>query len=269
MTLCLTLRAGPDVPLEADCIAPDRLAGLGIAAIERQVLFHGNRQVALGEFFAVSGTPGADIEVHGDLARVKHLGSGMTHGVLRVDGNAGAHLGAGMSGGLITVSGNAGDWVGPEMRGGRIEVRGNAGHLVGSAYRGAAVGMTGGEIVIHGHALNEVGHAMRAGLIAIGGNCGDFAGVNMLAGSLFVFGTTGIRAGAGMKRGSIVAMQAPEILPTFTHACRYRPAWLALYLRHLRERGLPVLREHTDAAYNRWCGDGVELNRGEILAPAT
>lgn len=269
MTLRLTLRAVPDVPLEADCIAPDRLAGLGLPEIERQILFHGNRQVPLGEFFAVAGTPGDTIEIHGDLARVKHLGAGMSRGTLHVEGNAGAHLGAGMSGGRITVSGHAGDWVGPEMRGGHIEVRGNAGHLVGSAYRGAAVGMTGGEIVILGNALNEVGHAMRAGLIAIGGNCGDFAGVNMLAGTLFVFGATGIRAGASMKRGSIIAMQVPEILPTFTHACRYRPTWLALYLRHLGERGLPVLREHLDAAYNRWCGDGVELNRGEILAPAT
>lgn len=264
----LSLKAIPEVPLEADCISPDRLANLTVPEMERLTVFHGNRQVPLSEFFSIAGTPGDVVELQGDLSRVKHLGAGMTRGHLHVEGNVGAHLGAGMSGGHIRVSGNAGDWVGPEMRGGRIEILGNAGHLVGSAYRGAAVGMTGGEILVHGNALNEVGNAMRGGLIAIGGNCSDFAGVNMLAGTVVVFGTIGIRAGAGMKRGSIVAMQSPEILPTFSFACRYRPPFLGLYLRHLRAAGLPVLREQLEAAYNRWCGDAVELNRGEILAPA-
>jgi formylmethanofuran dehydrogenase subunit C len=268
MTLQLELRAHPDVPVEADCITPDRLAPLAVPDIEHLKLFHGNRQVPLAEFFKVSGTPSTSIRLAGDLSRIKHVGSGMSTGEIQVDGDAGAHLGAGMSGGTIVVHGNAGDWVGPELRGGRIVVHGNAGHMTGSAYRGSAVGMTGGEIIVLGSVRNELGHGMRAGLIAVGGDCGDFAGVNMLAGTVTIFGTAGMRAGAGMKRGTIIAMQTPEILPTFSYACEYRPPFLSLYLRHLRNLRLPVADGHLTARYHRWCGDAVGLNRGEILSPA-
>lgn len=268
MSLRLSLHATPEVPLEADCISPDRFAGLTLSEIERLPVFHGNRQVALAEFFTVSGQPGNIIQMHGDLSRVKHIAAGMTGGEIHIDGNAGAHLGVGMLGGTVIVAGDAGDWVGPEMRGGRIVVRGSAGHLAGSAHRGSSVGMTGGEIIIHGNTLNEVGNGMRAGLIAVGGNCGDFAGVNMLAGTVTIFGTAGIRAGASMKRGTIIAMQTLELLPTFSFACTYHPPFLPLYLRYLRKLGLAVADSHFTTAYQRWCGDSVELNRGEILLPA-
>ncbi|MBI1731517.1 MAG: formylmethanofuran dehydrogenase subunit C [Gammaproteobacteria bacterium] len=268
MTLRLELRAAPEVPVEADCITPDRLRQLPIAEIERLPVFYGNRQVPLAEVFTVSGAPGETIQLRGDMSRVKHIGATMSCGQIHIDGHAGAHLGAEMLGGTIVVSGNAGDWVGPEMRGGRIVIRGSAGHLAGSAYRGAAVGMTGGEIIIHGAARNEAGHGMRGGLIAIGGSCGDFAGVNMLAGTVTIFGAAGIRTGAGMKRGTIIAMQPLEVLPTFAYACEYRPSFLPLYLLHLRRLGLPVTDGQLSASYRRWCGDAVELNRGEILSPS-
>jgi formylmethanofuran dehydrogenase subunit C len=268
MSLRLTLRATPEVPVEADCISPHRLAGMSLAAIERLPVFYGNRQTPLADFFAVSGQPADVLQLEGDLSRIKHIGAGMTGGEIRIEGNAGAHLGAEMVDGTIIVTGNAGDWVGPEMRGGRIVVRGNAGHMAGSAYRGSPMGMTGGEILIHGNALNEVGHGMRAGLIAIGGSCGDFPGVNMLAGTVTIFGAAGIRAGAGMKRGTIVGMQPMELLPTFTRSCTYHPPFLPLYLRHLRKLGLPVVDSHFTSAYQRWCGDAAELNRGEILLPS-
>jgi formylmethanofuran dehydrogenase subunit C len=268
VTLQLELRAAVDVPVEADCISPDRLAPLALRDIERLPLLHGNRQVPLAEMFKVSGAPSARISLAGDLARIKHLGTGMSAGEMHLEGNAGAHLGAGMSGGTIEVSGNAGDWVGPELRGGRIIIRGNAGHMTGSAYRGSAIGMTGGEIIVHGSVRNELGHGMRAGLIAVGGDCGDFAGVNMLAGTVTIFGSAGIRAGAGMKRGTIIAMRPVDVLPTFSFACEYRPPFLPLYLRHLRDLQLPVTDAHLALRYRRWCGDAVELNRGEILSPA-
>ncbi len=268
MSLRLVLRATPEVPIEADCLSPHRLAGMSIATIERMAVFYGNRQTALADFFDVTGQAGDLLELEGDLSRIKHIGAGMTGGEIRINGNAGAHLGAEMLNGSIIVSGDAGDWVGPEMRGGRIVVHGNAGHMAGSAYRGSPIGMTGGEILIHGNALNEVGHGMRAGLIAIGGNCGDFPGVDMLAGTVTIFGAAGIRAGAGMKRGTIVGMQSMEVLPTFALSCTYHPPFLPLYLRHLQKLGLPVVDSHFTTAYQRWCGDAVELNRGEILLPA-
>ena len=48
-------------------------------------------------------------------------------------------------------------------------------------------------------------------------------------------------------------------------SCVYRPPFLRLYLRRLRALGLPVADEHLDGRYARWCGDGLELRRGEIL----
>lgn len=266
MGLELTLRNAPDVPLEAEVLSPDRVAGLSESDVAKLVVQHGNQQAELGEFFDVAaGAGGADLQLIGNLSAVKMIGAGMTRGTVLVDGNVGLHLGHGMSGGEITVDGNADDWVGPEMSGGRIIVKGNAGHTVGAAYRGSRIGMRGGEIIVHGNAGNEVGNAMRNGLIAIGGDCGDFAGVNMLAGTIIVLGQLGLRGGAGMKRGSIVCMNDATVLPTFSYACAIDPVYLRLYLSHLRSFGLHVRDDQITGRYHRWSGDSVELNRGELL----
>jgi len=268
MALTLTLETQPEVPLEAEAIAPERLTGLSAAEVGKQPVLHGNRQAELGEFFKIGGKANGEVRVAGDLGRVKLLGAGMSQGRLVIEGNAGLHLGSGMTDGEIVVEGNAGDWLGPEMSGGRIVVKGDAGHAVGSAYRGSRVGMRGGEILVYGKAGNEVGNGLRSGLIAIGGSCGDFAGVNMLSGSIVVLGAIGIRCGAGMKRGSIVTMQPAELLPTFSYACTYEPMFLRLYLGYLRDQGLPVEDRHIAGRYQRWSGDSVELNRGEVLVLA-
>jgi formylmethanofuran dehydrogenase subunit C len=144
-------------------------------------------------------------------------------------------------------------------------IKGSAGHMVGSAYRGSPVGVRGGEIVVFGNAGNEIGSGMRRGLIAIGGDCGDFVGVNLLAGTIVVLGHLGWRTGAGMHRGTIVSMHPAEMLPTFTFACTYRPVFLRLYLAHLRRLGLPIDDAQVQGTYQRWCGDAIELNRGEVL----
>jgi formylmethanofuran dehydrogenase subunit C len=265
MSLALTLYAAPAVPLEADVISPQRLAGLSALQAAKLGVAHGNQRAELGEFFRISGTADGDVHVTGDLSRVKLVGAGMTEGRLVVHGPVGMHLGAGMTGGEIRVEGNAGDWVGPEMSGGLIVVTGKAGHLVGSSLRGDSAGMRGGEIMIFGNAGNEVGSGMRRGLIAIGGDSGDFTGVNMLAGTVVVLGHLGWRTGAGMKRGTIVSMHPVEMLPTFSYACTYRPVFLRLYLARLRRLGLPVTEDQLDGPYRRWCGDAIELNRGEVL----
>ncbi|MDH4347284.1 MAG: formylmethanofuran dehydrogenase subunit C [Gemmatimonadota bacterium] len=265
MSLAFTLHTAPAVPLEADVLSPTRLAGLGATDVARMPVVYGNQRAELGDFFTISGAPDDTIHLTGDLSRIKFIGAAMAGGRLFVHGTAGMHLGATMSGGVIEVEGDAGDWVGPEMTGGRIIVRGNAGHLVGSAVRGSTSGMQGGEILVFGHAGNEIGSGMRRGLVAIGGDCGDFAGVNMLAGTIVVFGQAGWRPGAGLKRGTIVAMKPVELLPTFTFACTYHPVFLRLYLRRLRLLGLPVTEAQLTGLYQRWSGDAIELNRGEIL----
>ncbi|HET9700840.1 MAG TPA: formylmethanofuran dehydrogenase subunit C [Burkholderiales bacterium] len=265
MSLTLTLHTQPDVPLEADAIAPERFEGMSAGQIAGTALQYGNQRANIGDFFEVEGDADGEIRVAGDASRVKRIGSGMTRGRIVIEGDAGMHTGAAMAGGEIRVEGNAGDWLGAEMSGGRITVTGNAGHMVGSALRGARPGVLGGEIIVHGNAGNEAGGGMRRGLIAIGGDSGDFAGVNMLAGTVVVLGSLGWRPGAGMRRGTIVSMRPAELLPTFFYACAYRPVALRLVLNHLRTLGLPVTDAQLTGRYRRWSGDGVELSKGEIL----
>ena len=87
----------------------------------------------------------------------------------------------------------------------------------------------------------------------------------MLAGTIVALGGLGPRAGAGMRRGSIVTMAPATPLATFVFSCLYRPPYLRLYLRRLRALGLAVSDEQLDGRYARWCGDSLELRRGEIL----
>ena len=262
----LILHTQPEVPLEADVISTDQLSGKSESEASALSVFHGNRKQALGDFFTISGqiTDGT-VEVEGELSKIKLIGCGMTAGRLKISGSVGAHLGAGMTGGEISVDGDAGDWVGREMSGGRISIKGNAGHMVGSAVRGAAQGIQGGEILIYGNAKNEVGHGMRRGLIAIGGDSGDFTGVNMKAGTIIVLGKLGKRPGAGMVRGTIISAHSAELLPTFTYNTTYKPSMLRNILFYIRKLGFSVDDEQINGNYQRWSGDSIELNKGEIL----
>ena len=45
MALKLKLQTQPDVPLEADCISPDRVQSLSSSEVGELIVFHGNRQV--------------------------------------------------------------------------------------------------------------------------------------------------------------------------------------------------------------------------------
>jgi formylmethanofuran dehydrogenase subunit C len=262
MTLTLTLRTEPDVPLHADVLTPDRLAGADdVAALP---LWHGNERTRVGEFFSVSGA-GDDVRVEGDLRRVQFVGAGMTAGRLTITGDVGAHAGAGMRGGELHVEGDAGDWAGAGMHGGTLVVRGSAGRRLGGALPGERAGMRGGEIVVYGHAGAEAGAGLRRGLIAVAGRAGDAAGLRMVAGTIVALGGVGPRAGAGMRRGSIVSMVPAAPLPTFVFSCTYRPPFMRIYLRRLRALGLAVSDAQLDGRYARWCGDGLELRRGEIL----
>ncbi|MBA3262654.1 MAG: formylmethanofuran dehydrogenase subunit C [Thermoleophilaceae bacterium] len=265
MPLTLTLREPPTVPLETEGLSPDRLATRRRGEIEALTVWHGNRRAQLADFFAVSGNGGEELRVEGDLRRVKFLGAGMTDGRLTVAGDAGMHTGADMRGGELVVEGDVGDFAGVNMHGGRLVVEGSAGHQLGGAHPGERAGMRGGEILVHGDAGDQVGTGLRRGLIAVAGRVGDAAGLRMLAGTIVALGGLGAPPGAAMRRGTIVAMSHVTLLPTFAFACSYRPPFLRLYLRHLRALGLPLTDDQIEGRYARWCGDGLELRRGEIL----
>jgi len=132
-----------------------------------------------------------------------------------------------------------------------------AGHGAAAVDQPRAPGQRG-----HGDAGDEAGAGLRRGLIAIAGRTGDAAGLSAPAGTIVAFGALGSYPGAGMRRASIVAMGAVALLPSYAPAVTYRPPFLRLLLRRLRELGLPVTDEQIDGRYTRWSGDGLELGRG-------
>ena len=271
MTLRLELTTHTTIPLEVEGILPETMRGKSTGDIEKLVIFHGNRQVPLAEFFRVTGACDDEcLQWEGDLAGVHWIGAGMTCGAVRIEGSAGRHVGSRMRGGRIDVTGDVSDWLGGEMLGGEIHVRGHAAHLVGSAYRGSVRGMTGGTILVHGNVGSEIGHGMRRGLMAVAGSAGDLIGFNMLAGSIFVFGNSGIRHGASMRRGTI-GLLSPErvaLLPSFRRACTARMEVLRLVDRALERRGFPAPIQMGDTTIELHHGDLLEGGRGEILLRA-
>lgn len=270
MTVRLRLRAANRIPLEAEVITPDRLAGLSAREIERLPVWYGNKVRPLAEHFEVRVEAGGDVPavvVEGPTGRVKRLGERMSLGRLVIAGDAGMHAGAEMTGGELIVEGDADDWAGAQMAGGLLRVRGRAGNRLGSTYRGSKVGMTGGVIVVEGGAGHEVGGYMRRGLVVVLGDVEDLAGARMVAGTVLVLGRAGIRAGAGILRGTVaVAGGVDEVLPTFRETCTYRPGFLAVYERLLRARGAPVPEGAlAGRPFRRLGGDLAEMGKGELL----
>lgn len=262
MSIVLTLKHQPTVPLEAEALSLDNFVGKALDEIRALPVYHGKRQCRLDDFFNIEGESGDDLNIHGDCSRIKWIGKAMTRGRITIQGNAGMHLGSGMKGGTLEVSGNASDWVGAEMTGGLIRVRGDAGGQIGAAYRGGMAGMNGGTILIGGSAGLEVGMRMKRGIIVVGGLVRDFCGLQMKGGTIFLMGGAELRTGAWMIRGTIVSMKPIHLLPTFAYACTYEPAFLRIYGNHLKS--LNVLMP-TTGAFQRHTGDSSVPGKGEIL----
>lgn len=261
------------IPVEAENINPEMLKGKDPDQIRELLVFSGNREEKLGEYFDVeitelSGVPDSGLPrviMHGDLTGFKRLGQGMAAGEMEINGSAGFHTGAGMKGGSLVIKGNAGDWLGAHMEGGLITVEGNAGHFVGAAYRGMTKAMTGGTILIKGNAGQMLGSRMRRGLIAVGGNCGDNLGFRMLAGTILVVGTTGIRIGANMIRGTIILLRQAELFPTFYENCTYSPSFWRVLLKELQQKGFSPKESWNDVLFKRFSGDAFTGLKGEVL----
>jgi formylmethanofuran dehydrogenase subunit C len=263
--LTLTLKEPTAVPLEAEVLSPDVLATLTPEAVRALPVFLGKRQLRLEEFFTIEGEGGEEIELRGELAKVKWIGRAMTRGKICVVGNAGMHLGAHMKGGSIEVTGSASDWVGGEMAGGTIHIRGNAGGQLGCAYRGNISGMSGGTILVEGSAGIELGMRMKRGLIAVRGPVRDFAGLGMKGGTIVLMSGAELRTGAWMQRGTIISLKPLKLLPTFAHACDYNPTFLGVYTKHLAKLGFAVPHDVCDGTYRRFTGDSAVPGNGELL----
>jgi len=272
--LKLKPRDTPSIPIEAETITPDLFAGKLLSEIEELPVRAGNRTRSLGDHFDVEGETAETaaeqlIVVDGDVPWLKYLGANMTCGRIVVEGDAGMHIGAHMSGGEIIVNGSASDWAGAEMSGGLLRIKGDAGDLLGAAYRGSSEGMTGGCIVVEGGTGVEAGSFMRRGMIVVLGDVGPFAGAHMNGGEIFVFGRAARRVGAEMKGngGVIVCLGGIEaLLPTFIYDATYRPTFMKIYLREIRdELGIETAERFLDASFRRYRGDMAVGGNGEIL----
>jgi formylmethanofuran dehydrogenase subunit C len=260
------LKREPIVPLEAEVISPDIVAELPNAEIRSLIVYHGKRQLPLGEFFDVEGERSEHLEVHGDLKKVRWIGRAMSRGSVTVRGNVGMHLGAYMSGGRIEVHGDANDWIGAEMKNGLIHIHGNSGGQVGAAYRGSLAGMKNGTIIVDGNAGLEVGMRMRRGTIIIGGQAKDFTGLQMKGGTIVLVGGAEIRTGAWMNRGTIISLAPLEMMPTFELAAAdCNPTFVNLLAQHVRQFGIRLPCSPTEGSYQLYSGDLSVPGKGEIL----
>jgi formylmethanofuran dehydrogenase subunit C len=254
----------PMVPLEAEVLSPDRVDNLSNAEIRALTVYHGKRQLPLGEFFDVYGERSPDLVLDGALHKVRWIGKSMSRGTITIHGSVGMHLGAYMSGGRIEVHGNASDWVGGEMKNGFIHVHGNAGGQVGAAYRGALRGMKNGTIIIDGSAGLEVGMRMRRGTIVVRGPVKDFTGLQMKGGTIILMSGAEIRTGAWMNRGTIISLKPLQLMPTFAAGTDVSPVFVAVLANHLKPYGVE-LPAGNRGIYRHYSGDLSVSDKGEIL----
>jgi formylmethanofuran dehydrogenase subunit C len=247
-TITLRPKKAFGIPVEAEIISPDKLAGLSLAQIGSLEAWQGNNKKKLSDLFSVKGDDvtakpeETTVILEGDFSRVKRVAENMSAGTVESCGDVGMRAGTGMKGGLLRVQGNADDWLGREMRGGKIVVKGNAGNYTGAGYRGEKCGMRGGEIEIAGQAGAYLGEHMCGGSIKVGGDAGDFPGSVNQGGTMIIGGSTYL-PGAEMTKGSITIKGMVEMLPSYQK------------IELVRIEG---------ADFQKYVGDLVENGKGEI-----
>ena len=208
MTVTLSLRETPELPLEADSITPTHFAGKIAKAIGELPLHQGNQVIQLKDFFDIVGESGptpdeTEIVVKGDLRKVKMIGKGMNGGRITVEGDTGMYLGAEMIAGRILVKGSVGDWAAAEMEGGNIQIEGDAGDYFCSGLRGSTDGMRGGRVYVAGNVGREMASHMRKGFVAVKGNVGPQSANRMMGGTVIVVGNMAERVGVQASKGMI------------------------------------------------------------------
>ncbi|MEE8355363.1 MAG: formylmethanofuran dehydrogenase subunit C [Candidatus Bathyarchaeia archaeon] len=272
--LILTPKKLPNLPLEAEVITPDSVAGKTLKEVKALPVYVGNTVQKLGDYFEVKGetaeTPADQlVAIQGECENVKYIGAGMTAGRLIVEGCVGMHAGAEMEGGELIITGSASNWAGAEMKGGLMRIHGDAGHQLGAAYRGSPEGMTGGVIVVGGGVGLEAGAFMRRGMLIVMGDADPFLGVHMNGGEIFVFGRVAKRLGAEAKgNGGFIACfgEVESLLPTYVYDTTFRPDFMKLYLRQLRDQlGIEAAGKHLNTSFRRYRGDIAVGGTAEIL----
>ncbi|MFW9807251.1 MAG: formylmethanofuran dehydrogenase subunit C [Candidatus Thorarchaeota archaeon] len=273
MTVILSLRKVPNIPLEADTITPTHFAGKSVKDIKAISVQHGNETLTLEDFFDISGVSGptadeTEILVKGDLKSVKMIGKGMNGGRIIVEGDTGMYLGAEMIAGRIHVKGSVGPWAAAEMEGGNIQIDGDADDYLCSGYRGTAEGMKGGRVYVAGNVGREMAAHMRKGFIAVKGNVGSQSAIRMLGGTIIVIGDMDERVGVQATKGMIICLgKLTSLFPTYKFSGSSEREFINYYLRYLKDRRPDFLSE--DIAFSekwvKYMGDFSEASPGEEI----
>mgnify|MGYP006214062035 FL=1 len=107
MPLTIRLREKTTIPVEVDSIRLETVREQSADEVKATLVQYGNKQKELGEFFDVEGSAADDqIVWEGDCSHIKLIGTELSSGTVRVEGDAGMHLGAEMTGGEIVCTGN-------------------------------------------------------------------------------------------------------------------------------------------------------------------
>jgi formylmethanofuran dehydrogenase subunit C len=216
----LSLKKANKIPIEADNIKPDNFAGKTAEEIKEILIWYGNGQCPLGDFFTVEVEGKDSVEntklvFEGDVSRVKRIGQNMTAGEIEINGNVDMHCGFGMKGGKIVINGDAESWLGCEMSGGEIILNGNASYYVGAGYRGESCGMRGGKITVNGNTKDYLGEHMCGGEIFVKGDAGLLPAISNNGGKIVIEGKATMPA-SEMKNGTVIIKgEVFDLLPSY------------------------------------------------------
>lgn len=140
-----------------------------------------------------SGLSRGDLRFEGDVG--DYTGMVNNGAEIHIEGSARNFLGDNMISGRISLTGDAGYGAGMYCYGGTIQIRGNAGDFTGTMNKGAT-------IIIGGDVGHDVGTYMVKGDIIIGGNAGKNLGNYIIGGSIFLGGEAE-SLGNNMKEGPL------------------------------------------------------------------
>jgi methylamine---glutamate N-methyltransferase subunit B len=124
------------------------------------------------------------------------LASGLKHGCVEVEGDAGDYLAALNAGAEIRVRGNAGKYAADNMTSGTVIIEGSTGDGTGQY-------CYGGTLVVYGSTGDFTATMNKGANILVVGDVGDEAATYMLKGNLVVVGNAGWNFANYLIRGSV------------------------------------------------------------------
>lgn len=265
--LTLTLHEPLKRTIDVSVLSPDRLAGLSHKAIGALPLFNGNRRQKLSDLFTIEGDEAQELVIRNSSKYLYGIGTGMSSGSLRVEGDAGDYLGHNMRNGFIEVTGSAGHWTASGQHNGVIVVNRNCGDFSGAALPGDRQGMRGGTLLVRGNSGDRAGDHLRRGYILIEGNAGAYCGSRMVAGTIAVLGKAGPKAGYAMKRGTLLLCEVPDELPVTLSDCgEHNLGFLPLLLKSFAPLNTRFNELNTgNHRVRRYAGDLAVDGMGELL----